>query len=174
MTIGSICKRYIVTVDANDSLQKAAMLMREHHVGAVVVVEGGTDGAGQRVVGIVTDRDMAIEVLARGGDASQVSVGRLAQSRLVSVPDDADMAEAVALMQTNGVRRLLVHDADGLLIGIVSFDDLLPACVAPLAGLADLMRKGLEREVAERGAIAAPTRPALRIPAMGTAGWTVG
>jgi CBS domain-containing protein len=174
MTIGSICKRHLITIDATDTLQQAAVLMREHHVGALVVVEGGSDGPGPRVAGVVTDRDMAIEVLARGGDASQTSVGQLTQSRLVSVPDDADLAEAVALMQTNGVRRLLVHDAEGLLMGFVSFDDLLPACVAPLAGLADLMRTGLEREVAERGAIAAPARPALRIPAMGTVGWSIG
>jgi CBS domain-containing protein len=173
MTMGSICKRHIVTIDAKASLRQAAVLMREHHVGALVVVQAGADGTGPRVAGIVTDRDMAIEVLARDADASQISVGTLAQTRLVSVPDDADLAEGVALMQTNGMRRLLVHDTDGLLIGLVSFDDVLPACVAPLAGLADLMRTGLERELAERGAIAAPARPALRIPAMGTAGWTV-
>jgi CBS domain-containing protein len=77
----------------------------------------------------------------------------------------------VQSMQAAGVRRLLVHDADGHLVGLVSFDDLLPACVMPLAGLAEVLRKGREREVAERGAIAAASRPALRVPAMGTAGW---
>lgn len=173
MTLGSLCKRHIVTIDAKSSLQQAATSMREHHVGALVVVDAGGDGPGLRVAGIVTDRDMAIEVLARGGDASQLSVGGLAQSRLVSAPEDADLAQAVALMQAHGVRRLLVHDAQGLLVGLVSFDDLLPACVAPLAGLADVMRAGLEREAAERGAIAASARPALRVPAMGTAGWSV-
>jgi CBS domain-containing protein len=76
-------------------------------------------------------------------------------------------------MQAHGVRRLLVHDADGMLVGLASFDDLLPACVVPLAGLADTLRKGLEREMVERGAIAAPARPALRVPAVGTAGWTM-
>jgi CBS domain-containing protein len=74
-------------------------------------------------------------------------------------------------MQAAGVRRLLVHDADGHLVGLVSFDDLLPACIAPLSGLAEVIRKGLEREVAERGAIAQPVRPLLRVPAMGTVGW---
>ena len=57
-------------------------------------------------------------------------------------------------------------------MGLVSFDDLLPACLAPLSGLAEVIRKGLEREVAERSAIAAPQRPVLRVPAMGTAGWS--
>lgn len=162
MDIGSICKRHLVTIDGRQSLQQAATLMREHHVGALVVVETGDDVPDPRVAGLVTDRDLAIEVLARGGDASQVPTGRLVQSRPISVPEDADIADAVAAMQ-----------AHGMLVGLVSFDDLLPACVAPLAGLADTLRKGLERETAERGAIAVPARPALRVPAVGTAGWTM-
>jgi CBS domain-containing protein len=85
MNIGSICKRRLVTVDANGSLQQAATLMREHHICALVIIDGGKDGAGPRVVGIVTDVDMAIEVLARGGDASQAKTGLLAQGRVVSV-----------------------------------------------------------------------------------------
>jgi hypothetical protein len=76
-------------------------------------------------------------------------------------------------MRLAGVRRLLVHDAQNHLAGLVSFDDLLPACIGPLGGLADVLRKGIEREVAERGAIAAPPRPAVRVPAMGTAGWAL-
>jgi CBS domain-containing protein len=172
MNIGSICKRPIVTIEAGDSLQRAAILMREHHVGALVVIEPSGDGPGPRVTGVVTDRDLAIEVLARGGDVAQVRVGRLAQGHLASVAEDADLADAVALMQSRGVRRLLVSDAEGLLVGLVSFDDLLPACVMPLAGLADVLRTGLEREIAERGAIAAPERPALRVPSMGTVGWS--
>jgi CBS domain-containing protein len=172
MNIGSICKRHIATVDARQSLQQAAALMREHHVGALVVVETRDGGADPRVIGLVTDRDLAIEVLARGGDASQVLTGRLVQASPVSVSEDADVAEAVRAMQTHGVRRLLVHDERGMLVGLISFDDLLPACVLPLAGLADALRKGLEREVAERGAIATAARPALRVPAVGTADWS--
>lgn len=173
MNIGSICTRHLVTVDAASPLQQAAALMREHHVGALVVVESRGDGREPRVAGVVTDRDLAIEVLARGGDAAQAPTGRLAGGELVTVPEEADLDAAVALMQSHGVRRLLVHDAEGLLVGLVSFDDLLPACVAPLAGLADTLRKGIEREVAQRGAPTAPARPTLRVPAMGTAGWTL-
>ena len=169
MNLGSICKRHLVTVDGASTLQQAAQLMREHHVGALVVIEA--DDAGQRVSGVVTDRDLAIEVLSRGGDGAHVAVGRIASGRLVGAPEEATLDEAVATMQASGVRRLLVHDADGHLVGLVSFDDLLPACLAPLSGLAEVIRKGLEREVAERSAIAAPSRPVLRVPAMGTAGW---
>lgn len=169
MNIGSICRRHIVTIDSAATLQQAALLMREHHVGALVVTAAADEGT--RVAGVLTDRDLAIEVLARGGDASRQTVAGLARTPLVSAREDESLTAAVEQMQAAGVRRLLVHDAHGQLVGLVSFDDLLPACIAPLAGLAEVLRRGLEREAAERGAIAAPPRPVLRVPPMGTAGW---
>lgn len=169
MKLQSLCQRALVTIEADQPLQRAAQLMREQHVGALVIVEPRPEGT--LVVGIVTDRDLAIEVLARGGDAAQQPVRRFAGTALVSAPADADVAEAVVTMQTAGVRRLLVHDADGHLLGLVSFDDLLQACVAPLAGLAEVLRKNLARETAERGALAAPPQPKVRVPSVGTAGW---
>jgi CBS-domain-containing membrane protein len=172
MNVGQICKRHIVSIDGAGSLQQAAQLMREHHVGALVVTTA--DAQGTHVAGVVTDRDMAIEALARGPDASQLPVARIARERLVSVPETAGLDEAVARLQDAGVRRLLVQGAEGQLVGLVSFDDLLQACVAPLAGLSEVLRREVEREVAERGAAAAPSRPLLRVPAMGTAGWTTG
>jgi CBS domain-containing protein len=170
MNVESICSRQIVSVDGQEPLQRVALLMREHHVGTVIVTESRPDG--EHVTGLVTDRDLAIEVLARGDDASRLLVGDVASSHLVSAAEDTELAEAVDLMVSAGVRRLLVHDADGHLVGLVSFDDLLPACIAPLAGLSEVLRKGIEREVAERGAIAEPPRPVLRVPAVGTVGWT--
>jgi CBS domain-containing protein len=170
MNIGSICKRHVVTVDGSTTLQQAAQLMREHHVGAVVVVRSA--GPEPHAVGVLTDRDLAIEVLARGGDGSRRSAASLVEGMaLVSAPEECDVLEAVQRMQSSGVRRLLVHDKAGGLVGLVSFDDLLPACVAPLAGLAEVLRRGLEREAAARGALAMPPRPVVRVPAMGTAGW---
>jgi CBS domain-containing protein len=165
MNIGSICKRHLVTIDAAAPLQQAAQRMREHHVGALVVT------AGDQVAGILTDRDLAIEVLARGLDAAHQNAGSLARSPLVAAREDESLDGAVARMQAAGVRRLVVQDAQGHLVGLVSFDDLLPACIAPLARLADTIRQGLEHEAAQRGALAAPPRPVLRVPAMGTAGW---
>lgn len=169
MRVDAICSHDVVSLDANETLQRAALLMREHHVGAVVVTEQ-RDGMTQ-VLGVVTDRDLAIEVLARGGDASQVPVQRLAQSPAIGIPEHADLGEAVLAMQAAATRRLLVHDVDGLLVGVLSTDDLLPALASPLAGLAEVLRSGLERELKSRGALQAPARPLMRVPAMGTAGW---
>ena len=109
MNVGSICSRHIVSLDAAESLQTAAQRMREFHVGAVVVTR--SEGAAVHVVGLLTDRDLAIEVLARGGDASQVPVERLAQTPPAGILDSADLLEAVKLMAHQGVRRLVVHDA---------------------------------------------------------------
>jgi CBS domain-containing protein len=169
MNVQAICSRHIVSVDAGEPLQRVAQLMREHHVGAVVVTEVGPGGP--HVAGIVTDRDLAIEVLARGGDASQVPVSRVAPGPPVGVAANAGLEVAVEAMQTAGVRRLLVHDEQGALVGLLSMDDLLPALAAPLARLGDALRRGREREVERRGTLAAPARPVLRVPAMGTAGW---
>lgn len=186
MTVASICSRDIVSLHREESLQEAARLMREHHVGTVVVTQLASDGL--HVAGLVTDRDLVIEVLARGGDTGSVAVGALLGAQtLLSVPESADLGEAIALMHSGGVRRLLVRDDDGHLIGILSFDDLFRVCAAQLAGLAGALATGREREASSTLALppippAAPAQavepPAapkarLRVPAMGTAGWTM-
>ena len=83
MNVESICSRQIVSVDGSEPLQRVALLMREHHVGTVIVTESRPDG--EHVTGLVTDRDLAIEVLARGGDASQAPVSRLVQDKPLGV-----------------------------------------------------------------------------------------
>jgi CBS domain-containing protein len=169
MQVEAICTRNVVSLDGNEPLQRAALLMREHHVGAVVVT--ALEGGATQVRGIVTDRDLAIEVLARGGDASLVPVHRLVQGLPAGILAQADLGAAVQAMQAAGTRRLLVHDDQGLLVGLLSIDDLLPALVAPLAGLGDLLGFNLQREVQARGRFEPPARPVLRVPAMGTVGW---
>jgi hypothetical protein len=76
-------------------------------------------------------------------------------------------------MQAAGVRRLVVHTAQGELAGLVSLDDLLTACASMLAGLATVLRSGIEHETARRAELNAPRAQPLRIPALGTAGWNL-
>lgn len=170
MDIASICTRTVVTVDHAATLPEAARLMREHHVGSLVVTQPGAEGTA--VIGVVTDRDLAVEVLARGVDGSDVRVGQLVRGPLVSVAGSAGLDEAVALMQRHGVRRLLVAGEQGQLAGIVALDDLLAAYAARFAALAQVVQAGLEREAHERAPVEPPPIPSLRIPAMGTAAWT--
>lgn len=171
MNIGSICTRHMIAVDSSSTLAQAAGLMREHHVGALIVTS--QTAAGPCVTGIVTDRDLVVDVLARGLETAGIKIGDLASDKIASVPEEADVAAALAVMEAHGVRRLLVADGEKRVTGIVSLDDLMGACAKELAGLAAVIRSGIEREVAEsRGAPQPPKLMPLRVPAVGTAGWT--
>jgi CBS domain-containing protein len=169
MNLGSICKRRVITIDSGQSLHQAAQLMRDQHVGALVVTQDTTEG--RRITGVVTDRDLAIEVLANGAQAPRQAVGQFVDGTLVSAPAQAGLSQGIDLMRAAGVRRLLVRDDHGHLTGIVSFDDLLDACAQQLTGLADVVRKGIQREAAERAEAAAPQPLTLHVPAIGTAAW---
>jgi len=170
MTIATICTRHVITIDAAASLTEAARRLREHHVGALVVTRAGPEGVA--VVGVVTDRDLAVEVLARGIDAGAVQVGQLVQGAPVAVPESAGIDEALAQMREHGVRRLLVAGTQGQLVGIVTLDDLLAAFAAQLGALTQVIARQIERETQQRRALTPPPLPAVRIPAVGTAGWT--
>jgi len=169
MKIGKLCRRRIVTVDATASLAHAATLMREHHVGALVVTSQSDEGV--RVAGVVTDRDLVIDVLARALSPTGVAIGDLASQRIASVAESDDVETALEAMRANGVRRLLVTNAEQQLVGFVSLDDLTDACAAQIDSLAEVIRSGMEREVAETAATPPAPPLQLRVPAMGTAGW---
>jgi len=162
MTIARLCKRDIVTVGANASLREAAALMRGRHVGALLVTVPGD--LGEQAVGMLTDRDMVVEILARDLDPGDVKVAQVASRGLASVPGSASIADAVAVMQQAGVRRLLVTEAQGQIAGFVSADDLLDALAGELGGLAQALRAGIAREAAQRSEIAAPPRRPVFLP----------
>lgn len=147
MTIATLCRRDIVAVDADASPITAANLMRDNHVGALVVTEGNDPA---RVIGVVTDRDLVIEVLARGLDPLAVSVGKLTQGALIDVPATASVRETLEAMQLGGVRRVLVVEEDGSVLGIVSADDLVGSISGELESLALALRCGFGREIGER------------------------
>lgn len=164
MNVGDVCSREVVLVERSASIQQAAGLMREHHVGSLLVVGAAPEG-GQTVLGIVTDRDIAIEAVARGVDTARTEVARVANGPLAAVPASASFEEAIVAMKERGVRRLLVSSDDGALLGVVAADDLLGALGHEVAGLAHAVHKGLERERAERAALPkTPVPQTLRIP----------
>jgi CBS domain-containing protein len=145
MNIGSICKRDAVTIDQAATLHDAAQMMREQHVGALVVTGEDADGMAG-VLGVVTDRDLAVEVLARGRDGASVSVATLISGRMVAVPWDASLSDAVAAMESEGVRRLLVTGRLQELIGVISIDDVIEAWAADMSRLSRSLRKAREIE----------------------------
>ncbi|MBP6096548.1 MAG: CBS domain-containing protein [Methyloversatilis sp.] len=165
MNIGSICQQRIVTIDSESSLTEAARLMRDHHVGALVVSVRTDDGA--RVSGMVTDRDLVIGALANGFNPAEVRTGSLARGHIISVPEEDDPAQAIAAMRECGVHRLLVTNARQELVGIISFDDLVKACATQLSDLAAVTGRGIEHE-SPGAAIPPPPLTRLRMPPLDT------
>jgi CBS domain-containing protein len=114
--IGEVMTQGVVTADAGDGLRLVGELMRDRNVGSVVVVENG------RPVGVLTDRDLALAVVADGVDTGDPA-GRHASRPIVTGEAEMDLEEAVALMVQHRIRRLPVLDSREL-VGIVTIDDL--------------------------------------------------
>jgi CBS domain-containing protein len=106
------------TASPSQSLADAAQLMKSDDVGSIPIVEEG------RLVGIVTDRDIAIRAVAEGGDPNAVTIADVASRELVTVEPDQDLDEALALMARHQVRRLPVVEEDGQLVGILAQADV--------------------------------------------------
>lgn len=148
MTIGEICNRDTVFTTRDSSISAAAGLMREHHVGDVVVVE---ERAGRRIpVGILTDRDLVIEILAKDVDMSSVTVGDVMSGELITAREGDGLYETLQRMRAKGVRRVPVVDAGGALVGIVSVDDLLDLLADELTALTRLLSREQARERQKR------------------------
>jgi CBS domain-containing protein len=106
--------------EPGDSIRHAAEIMQREDVGAVPVV----DGKNQRLVGIVTDRDVAIKIVAAGGDVDRSTVADAMTSNPASVREDEDVSRGVSLMAERQVRRMPVVDGQGRLSGIIAQADV--------------------------------------------------
>lgn len=148
MPIGEICNRDVVIVKSSDTIQEAAKLMRQHHVGDVVVVE---ERGGVRVpAGIVTDRDLVVEILATELDPGVITVGDIMERELVTVKESTGIFEAIQYMRSKAVRRLPIVDESGALLGILSLDDLLELLSEELLGIAKLVKHQQRKEATRR------------------------
>ena len=143
MDISSLCRREIIAVGANASVREAAMAMRTHHVGSLIVTDPEEGG---RAIGVITDRDLVINLLAPGAPVDGQTIGSLCSTELIGIIATATVGDAVQAMRNAGVRRLLVVRPDGGLVGLVSSDDLFEAIAHEFGALAGAMRSGLARE----------------------------
>jgi len=139
MSAGEYCNREVVVVERSESVRSAIELMRAHHVGNVIVIER-TNG-GSRPLGILTDRDIVIELLAKDVDLATVSVGDVMSDDLHTVHEDAKLLDATKVMRTKGIRRLPVVDTQGNLVGILAVDDILGLILEQLSDLVGLIVK---------------------------------
>lgn len=148
MTTGEICNRDTVFTTRDSSIAEAARLMREQHVGDLVVVD---ERSGRRVpIGILTDRDLVVEILAKGVDMNAVTVGDIMSSELVTARETDNLYDTMQRMRAKGVRRVPVVDATGGLVGIVSVDDFLGLLADELTALTRLVSREQAREQRQR------------------------
>jgi CBS domain-containing protein len=149
MTIGEICTRVTIFTTREATVAEAAKLMRQHHVGTLVVVEE-VDGGKRMPVGIVTDRDAVIEVMATGLDPNTITVGDIMVQDLVTARETEGVLETMQIMRYKGVRRLPIVGKAGELIGIVSIDDLLELLAEEISELAKVVARERTRETTTR------------------------
>jgi len=123
MSIGHVCNREAVVADRSDSLTDVAKLMRKYHVGSVIIVE--RHGEKARPIGIITDRDLVVEILAQELDTSAVALEDVMSPTLVTAEQDDHVYEVIEAMRNHRVRRMPVVDQEGFLVGVVAMDDLL-------------------------------------------------
>jgi len=144
MKVDRVYTRKVMATTRSTSLAEAAAAMRRYGVGSLLVMEDG--GAG-RPVGIVTDRDLALEGFA----AESCTAGAAMTPVIATVKADADLHEALELMRAHGVRRLVVTTGDGEITGILSIDDIVDGLSADLAAAAAVLKGEVKRDAAGLG-----------------------
>ena len=147
MPIGEICNREVVFSYPNHTVREAALLMREYHVGGLVVVE---ENGKRKPVGIVTDRDIAISIVALGLDPDVITVGDIMGPELVTVRENQGVFETIQQMRLKGVRRLPIVGEEGALVGIVAVDDLVALFADELSELSKVIVREQMVEVKPR------------------------
>ncbi|MBJ7311783.1 CBS domain-containing protein [Rugamonas sp. CCM 8940] len=144
MRIGEICTVQTVHCKRDLTVQGAALLMRNHHVGDLVVVEQPN---GERVpVGIITDRDIVVSVIALGLDPASLLVGDIMVEELMTASEDEDVYETIERMRFKGIRRVPVVNSLGGLTGIVSIDDLVEFLAEEMGELSRISSRQLANE----------------------------
>ncbi|WP_305824581.1 CBS domain-containing protein [Massilia brevitalea] len=144
MNIGEICTTQTVTCTRDETVQGAALLMRKHHVGDLIVID---QADGQPVpVGIVTDRDIVVSVIALGLDPAGLQVDDIMSDDLLSCREADDVYETIEHMRLRGIRRVPVVNSAGGLSGIVSADDLLEFLAEEMGDLSRISASGQAHE----------------------------
>lgn len=140
MNVGTLCRRNVVTMRPFDEVTAAARLMRERHVGYLIVVEPAVADGAWHPIGVLTDRDIVVSVLAPGADPRQLEVKDVMTREPVLAREEDSVASALQQMRRIGVRRLPVVDARSQLVGVLALDDVLDAMAGQLQDVAGSIR----------------------------------
>ena len=146
---GGLCTRNVVFAYKTMAVDDAARLMREQHVGTLVVVDEG-GGPGRVVVGMLTDRDIVTSIVAKDCDPDTVRVEDAMSADLVTAREEDSLIDVLSTMRRKGVRRLPVVDAAGALVGLLALDDVLEVIAQELQLVVQAMQSGRHREPVRR------------------------
>ena len=149
MNVGSICNRRVTTASPQLDVQAAAELMRQEHIGFLVVVPEDPHGP-QPPLGVLTDRDIVVAVVAKRADPAALKVGDIMSLQPVVVAESDAVDLALRTMRRAGVRRLPVVNNRGEVIGVLSLDDLLEFVAREMDSLSGAVRSGRQIEGATR------------------------
>jgi CBS domain-containing protein len=148
MNIGEVCTRTIVFTQQNSTILEAAQLMRSHHVGDLVVMdEGGEQSA---PVGIITDRDIVLAVVAKNVAPDTITVGDVMGEELMVAKEEDGIWETLQRMRRKGVRRIPVVSEKEALVGIFTLDDALELMAEEINELVNLIKQEQIQEEAVR------------------------
>lgn len=137
----------VAVVEPETAAQVVAQVMRHHHIGALVVVDAQEKS---RPIGIVTDRDLVLELMAEGLDPAVFTAGDIMSVNLVTARPDMDAMDAVHLMNAHQLRRLVIADDEDRLVGIVTLEDIIELLARELGDLAAGLAGARDRETSQR------------------------
>lgn len=153
MDLMKIASSRAITVPRETSLAEVARLMRDNHVGDVVVTE---QKAGRLApVGILTDRDIVMATIAVGAPIEPLLAGDVMTAEVACISADASLIDAIALMKEKGIRRLPLINKDASLIGIVTLEDIMALLSRELTALAQVAERQKEMELRRRRTLSA-------------------
>jgi len=150
MLLDSFCMLDVACCSPHTTALEAAQLMRRRHTGDLVVVEDNDDEETPAPLGIITDRDIVIEVLGKGLDPATTAVGSVLRTPVVVAQATEDSTAVLERMRAHGVRRIPVLGAGGKLIGIVTVDDMLKRLAADASLLTDIVSQEQAHEARTR------------------------
>lgn len=148
MSVGQYCNRQVVTTEKTTEIREIARMMRQRHVGTVVVVERRGDE--EFPIGIVTDRDLVVEVLAQNLAPETITVGDVMSSKLITAREDDNFWRTLDRMSAKGVRRLPIVAENGALVGILTVDDILTALTVGFSDMTRLVQREIAKEAQQR------------------------
>ncbi len=149
MSVGRVCTRCVDLADAEETVQAAAQRLFEGMVGTLVILDRA-----KKPVGILTDRDLVIRVVALGKDPRRTYVGEVMTRNPKTIAEAAPIEQAISALRSGSFRRLPVIGGDGALVGLISLDDILSLLAEEFAPVGGFLEKEMPGTDFSRSSVA--------------------